>query len=570
MAFDGFVTRALVHELNEKIINGRIHKIYQPHQTDLIFHIRSTIGNVILLLSANPTYPRVQLTNETYVNPMEPPMFCMLLRKHLEGGIIENIEQVSNERIIHLDLKNKSELGDIQNKRLIIEIMGRHSNIILINKDTNLIIDGINHVTPSISSYRQVLPGREYVTPPDQKKMNPLLITEADFLSHLYLNEGKIDNQLIHTFEGMSPSVAREILHQSGLPTKENLWRTFSQWMDSCRNHAYQPTITYSERADFSILPLTHLNGETERFVEISSCLEKFYFEKAKRDTVRQKVQDLSKLLLIEKNKNEKKIEHLNEDLRQADEAEKYKLYGEMITAHMHTMKRGDSEVEVINYYDENQALIKIPLDIMKTPSENAQQYFKKYNKLKNSLSFIEEQLETTKQEIIYLDTLITQIENADISDLEDIRSELVEQGYLRQRGKIVKRKNKNPEIEQYLSTEGVPIYVGKNNLQNEFLTHRFANSTDTWLHTKDIPGSHVVIKGRDFGEQTLMEAATLSAYFSKAKHSSQVPVDYTLIKYVKKPNGAKPGFVIYENQKTLYITPDVKLVERLKMKKNT
>ncbi len=498
MAFDGFVTHALVHELKEKIIHGRIHKIYQPHQTDLIFHIRSSKGNVSLLLSANPTFPRVHLTNETYLNPKEPPMFCMLLRKHLEGGLIENIEQISHERIIHIDMKTKSEVGDIQNKRLILEIMGRHSNIILINKDTNLIIDGINHVTPSISMYRQVLPGRAYVAPPDQQKMNPLLVTEDEFRMHLHLNEGKVDKQLVNSYEGMSPSVAREILYRANLPTEENLWAAFSEWMETCRNHQYQPTIIYSDRPDFSILPLSHVKGEPESFTEMSVCLEKFYSEKAKRDTVRQKVQDFSKLLYIEKNKNKKKIEHLFEDLNLAKEAEKFKLYGEMITAHMHLMKRGDSVVEMVNYYDENQGLIKIPLDIMKTPSENAQQYFKKYSKLKTSLSFIDEQLEATKQEILYLDTLITQIENADFQDLEDIRQELVEQGYLRQRGKMDRRKNKNPEIEQYMSSEGIPIYVGKNNRQNEYLTHRLANSSDTWLHTKDIPGSHVVIKGRN------------------------------------------------------------------------
>ncbi|MFV9509944.1 Rqc2 family fibronectin-binding protein [Tepidibacillus sp. LV47] len=567
MPFDGFVTRALIHELREKLIHGRIHKIYQPHPSDLLLHIRSHKDNQSLLLSANPTYPRVYLTKENFLNPLEPPMFCMLLRKHLEGGIIENITQVSHERIIHIDVKTKGELGDIQNKRLIVEIMGKHSNIILINSDTNIIIDGIHHVTPAISSYRQVLPGKEYVAPPDQQKINPLEVTQEKFLAKLQFNQGKLDKQLVNQFEGMSPSVAREILYRAGLPTKENLWKAFLEWMEKARNHEYQPTIVYSDRPDFSILPLTHLQGERESFSEISLCLEKFYSAKAKRDMVKQKMQDLSKILINEKNKNEKKIGYLHKDLEQAKEAEKFKLYGELITAHMYMIKRGDSEVEVINYYDENQGLIKIPLDPLKTPSENAQHYFKKYNKLKNSLSIIKQQIKETKKEIEYLDTLLTQIENADLADLEDIRNEMVEQGYLRGRGKVDRRKNKNPEIEQYRSSEGVPIYVGKNNRQNEYLTHRLAHSTDTWLHTKDIPGSHVVIRGKDFGEQTLLEAATLAAYFSKAKHSSQVPVDYTLIKYVKKTSGAKPGFVIYENQKTLYITPDEKIIERLKVK---
>ncbi len=566
MPFDGFVTRALVHELEQEIIHTRIHKIYQPHQSDLVLHLRGKGNASSLIISANPTYPRLYLTDKSFVNPIEPPMFCMLLRKHLEGGIIENIQQIDLERIIHLDIRVRDELGDLQLKRLIIEIMGRHSNIILINPETNLIIDGIHHVNAAISSYRQVLPGREYKAPPEQNKINPLEANQEQFLSSLRFNEGKLDKQLVDSFTGLSPAIAKEILYQAVLPTKEKLWNAFKQWMEQTKGHHYQPSIVNGEqKADFSIFPLTYIKGETNSLSSINQCLAMFYEQKAERDTVRQKALDLSKIVQIEKNKNEKKIEHLLQDLTQAKDAATYQLYGELITAHLHLVKRGDKEVTVINYYDENQREMTIPLDPIKSPSDNAQAYFKKYNKLKTSLTYIDREQKKTKAELEYLDTILTQLENANVKDIEDIREELTEQGYLKAKKKINRRKNKKPEIESFTSSEGMTIYVGKNNYQNEYLTHHLAASNDTWLHTKNIPGSHVVIRSKEFDEQTLYEAAMLASYFSKAKLSSQVPVDYTLIKYVKKPNGAKPGFVIYDNQKTLYVTPDENLVKQLR-----
>lgn len=569
MAIDGFVTRAIVHELSKEIINGRIHKIYQPHQTDLVFSIRSFGKNHSLLISANPTYPRIHLTDKNYINPQEPPMFCMLLRKHIEGGIIEDIRQIDLERIIQIDIKVRDELGDLHTKRLIIELMGRHSNIILLNPENGVILDGIVHVTPAISSYRQILPGRQYISPPEQNKINPLKTTKEQFTSLIDFNGGKIDKQLVDLFTGTSPSIAKEILFEAKLPTKENLWNAFHSWMVKAEKNEYQPTIvTNKDKSDFSIFPLKHISEAGETFESINKCLDVFYSYKAERDTVRQKAADLSKFLINEKEKNEKKITYLLQDIEDAKEAEKYKLYGELVTANMHQIKRGDKVATVINYYSEDQAEISIVLDPIKNPSENAQAYFKKYNKLKNSLNYIEGQIAKTNEEIEYLDAILTQLESANTNDIEDIREELSEQGYLRDRKKQNRKKSKNPEIEQFVSTEGITIYVGKNNKQNEYLTHKLATPNDTWLHTKDIPGSHVVIKAKDYGDKTLAEAAMLAAYYSKAKHSSQVPVDYTLIKHVKKPNGAKPGFVIYENQKTIYVTPEENLTNELKRKR--
>lgn len=567
MALDGLVVRAIVNELQE-LVGTRILKIYQPHDTDLILIIRGYGKNFNLLISANPTYPRIHLTNRNYTNPMEPPMFCMLLRKHLEGGIIEGITQIDNERIIHMDVKVRDELGDTQTRRLIIEIMGKHSNIILINPEKNLILDGINHVTAAISSYRQVLPGKEYLSPPQQDKVNPLLASEEQFFSLIKLNEGRIDKQIVDRFTGLSPVIAKEILHNSKLPTKENLWNAFSNLMVMMKENEYWPAIVSGEKTDFSIVPLTHLQGEITQFSSINSCLEEFYDRKADRDTIRQKTYDLGRFLINEKHKNEKKLENLLQDIDEAKKADDFKLYGELLTANLYQIKRGDKEALVPNYYTEEQTRIAIPLDPTRSPAENAQYYYKKYNKLKNSLNYIEEQQQLAINEILYLDSILTQLESANVEDINDIREELVEQGYLKERKRNQRKKNKNPIIEQYTSTEGITIYVGKNNKQNEYLTNKLASSSDTWLHTKDIPGSHVVIKAREFTEATLSEAAMLAAYYSKAKYSSQVPVDYTLIKYVKKPNGSKPGFVIYENQKTIFVTPDEKLVDQLKVKK--
>lgn len=293
--------------------------------------------------------------------------------------------------------------------------------------------------------------------------------------------------------------------------------------------------------------------------------MEDYFNLKAERDIVKQKTSDLSKLLQNERHKNKKKIEYLLKDLENTKEAGKFKLYGELITANLHQIQQGQKEAEVINYYDEEQKKIIIPLDPLKTASKNAQMYFKKYNKLKSGISYIQQQLTKTREEINYLDSVLAVLENASLNDIEEIREELVEEGYLKEKKKHVQKKKDKPKIEQFLSSEGHTIYVGKNNKQNEYLVQKIASANDTWLHTKDIPGSHVVIKAKDFSDKTLFEAAMLAAYFSKAKHSSQVPVDYTLVKHVKKPSGAKPGFVIYENQKTVFVTPDQELIEKLK-----
>lgn len=570
MSFDGLMTRAIANELNEEITTGRISRVYQPFRTELVFTVRAKGKNHTLLLSANPNFARIHLTNEKYDNPKEPPMFCMLLRKHVEGGIIEKIEQVEMERIIIVHLKSKDELGDTSYKQLIIEIMGRHSNIILVDKKENKIIDSIKHVTLAQSSVRTVLPGQTYTFPPAQEKVNPLEIDHTQLLRKLNFNLGKMETQLVQQFAGLSPLLAKEIIYRAGLVNQANVSKSFFEVMEPIRKGHYQPQMTADgDKELFYLIPLQHLKGERKTFSTVSELLDRFYYGKGERDRVKQQAYDLERFLKNELEKNKKKIKKLEKTLVDAEKAQKYQKYGELLTANLHLIKRGDKEADVIDYYDENGATITIALDPKKAPSENAQQYFKKYTKAKNSVQVVQEQIEKTLEEITYLEQLIQQMEAAAPKDIEEIREELMEEGYIRrrQKGQKKKKKQEKPQIEQYNSSSGIPILVGKNNKQNEYLTNRLARQDEIWLHTKDIPGSHVVIRSTDPDEVTLTEAAIIAAFYSKARQSSSVPVDYTKIRYVKKPNGAKPGFVIYDNQATVYVTPDEDLVLNLRDK---
>jgi predicted ribosome quality control (RQC) complex YloA/Tae2 family protein len=566
MAFDGIVTRAAAHEL-ATLVTGRITKVYQPTDTEIVLQIRSRNGNKRLLLSASHSFPRIHITKKEYQNPLEPPMFCMLLRKYCEGAIIESITQAGMERIIHIDIKSRDELGDDRRKRLVLEIMGRHSNLILLDPETGLIHDGLHHVTPAISQHRVVLPGRPYVAPPPQDKTNPLTADYNDFIRLIDLNQGKISRQIVAKFSGISPLIADEIVYRAGPSTREALWKAFESIMEPVKNNEYVPNIQFGDKAAFSVTQLTQFtSGTNEIFGTVSGCLEVFYHGKAQRDAVKQKLHDLIRFVSNERSKNAKKIEKLKQTLEEAEDAKRFQQFGELITANIYQLERGQTEANVLNYYEEDAPIMSIPLDPALTPSENAQAYFKKYTKAKNSLAILGDQIEHARQEIAYFDTILQQIEGAGLQDIEEIRDELIEQGYIRARHVRNNRKTKPkaPVIEQYKSSEGIPIYVGKNNRQNDHLTGKVAGSQDTWLHTKDIPGSHVVIKSDSYGEETLHEAAQLAAYFSKGRESSQVPVDYTLVRHVKKPKGAKPGFVIYEQQKTLFVTPDESVIRNL------
>ncbi|WP_256761522.1 NFACT family protein [Cohnella sp. WQ 127256] len=578
MSLDGIVTRALVHEL-QTCVKARIHKIYQPTDNELLLHIRGQGINGKLLLSAHPSMPRIHWTEQTWANPQEPPMFCMLLRKYCEGGVIEAIRQVGLERIVEIDIRHRDELGDSSFKTIVLEIMGRHSNLILLDPVTGIIHDGIRHVTPAISSHRVVLPGSLYVSPPSQDKVNPLDESQASYEAMLaqftqFHNADQqdrlnsISSALLNAYTGLSPLLTREIAYRA-TEQQQSDWSIFEKVMKQVSLHEYEPNIVVTDegKALFSAIALTQAQGEIQTFASMHECLDVFYREKASRDLVRQRTTDLNRFLLNEMAKNEKKLLKLKDTLKEANEADLVRRLGELLTAHLHAFKRGDKSVDVIDYYEEDQPTRSIALDHLLTPNENAQRYFRKYNKLKNSRTIVTEQIQSTMTEMEYLASVLQGLESATPNDIGEIREELIEQGYIRERGlkRGMKKKKKNtPSILCYTSSEGIPIYVGKNNTQNDYVTNRLAMSSDTWLHTKDIPGSHVLIRSVEFGEATLHEAAVLAAYYSKAKASSSVPVDYTRIRNVRKPNGAKPGFVIYDGQKTLFVTPDESLIQQM------
>jgi predicted ribosome quality control (RQC) complex YloA/Tae2 family protein len=566
MSFDGLFTRAMTQELSQSIESGRINKIHQPYKNEIIFIVRANGKNHKLLLSAHPSYSRVQLTEESYENPTVPPMFCMLLRKHLEGYMIESISQVGLDRIIVFEIKGRNEIGDISYKKLIVEIMGRHSNIILVDKDRNMILDSIKHISPSINSHRTVLPGHEYVMPPQQNKKNPFESTDEDILRSIDFNSGKLDKQIVESFSGISPLFAKEVVYKAGLANQKSLPKSFFSLVDRIKKRQYNPTFKNGKKETFYLMNLEHLEGSVQTFPSLSQLLDRYFYQKASRDRVKQQGNDLERFIKNERDKNQNKIVKLEQTLNDAKQADRYQLLGELLTSNIYAAKKGMVEIEVINYYDEEGSMIKIPLNPQKSPSENAQNYFSKYQKAKNAMVIVHEQIEKAKDEIQYFEQLLQQLESALPKDIEEIREELEEEGYLRAKKTSKKKKvNHKPEVEEYTSTEGTTILVGKNNKQNDYLTNRMANKNDIWLHTKEIPGSHVVIKDENPSETTINEAANIAAYFSKARESSSVPVDYTMVKQVKKPKGAKPGFVIYEGQQTIYVTPNLDLVRSLK-----
>lgn len=566
MPFDGIVTRAVTEELKNTLKLGRISKIYQPTETEVVFTVRSQGKNHSLLLSIHPSYARFHITNDTYTNPKEAPMFCMMLRKHLSGAILESIEQKGMERIITFTLRARNEIGDQSEKLLIFELMGKHSNVILVDKEKGQILDSMKHISFSQNRHRTVLPGQPYVQPPEQNKLNPLTIQSQDLIKRLDFNAGKMEMQFVQHLQGFSPFVGKELMNRIKLGDIHVYEDKFLEIQNQLLENDYEPTIYRNNKEDFHVIPLSSFEGEQESFENVNRMLDAFYSGKAERDRVKQQSRDLYRFIQNEKKKNERKWKKHKETLKKAENANEYQRTGELLTAHLHLVSLGDKEVKVIDYYDPEQRERTITLQPNKTPSENAQHYFKMYQKLKTSKQVVEQEIEKTKEEITYLDQLLQQLDVAGEEDIEEIREELREEGYLKKQRKG-KKKNKitKPIPEIYTASDGTEILVGKNNKQNEYLTMKLARRNEIWLHTKDIPGSHVIIRSEDPSEQTLEEAAIIAAYFSKSQNSSTVPVDYTKVRHVKKPNGAKPGFVIYDNQKTVFVTPDKEIVDKLK-----
>lgn len=566
MAFDGLFTKAMVEELNEALQGGRVNKIHQPYKNEMIMVIRARGKNNKLLLSAHPSYARVQLTDMVQDNPSEPPLFCMMMRKHLDGAILENIQQNGLDRTIMFEFKGKNEIGDTSYKQLYVEIMGRHSNIILVDKEKGTMIDSIKHIPPAQNSYRTILPGSLYVNPPAQNKKNPLTADEETVLQSIDFNTGKIGKQLVASFEGLSPLISNEVAACAGLANRETIPNAFATTMKPILEKKYTPLMIDSgDKTYFYMIDLPHLKGERTKFDTLSMLLDRYYFGKAERDRVRQQGNDLERLISNELQKNRSKIHKLKRTLEEAENAGEYQRLGELLTANLYAVKKGMSEIQVLNYYDEAGSMITIPLDPRKNPADNAQKYFSRYQKAKNALIIVQEQIVKTNDEIHYFEALLQQLESASPRDIEEIREELIEEGYIKARHVKKKKKPEKPVIEEYVSSDGTLIHAGKNNRQNDYLTNKVARRDDIWLHTKDIPGSHIVIQSAEPSEETILEAAIIAAYYSKAKESSSVPVDYTKVRHVKKPSGAKPGFVIYDHQHTVYVTPDEGKVMEMK-----
>ncbi|MUV40025.1 uncharacterized protein JNUCC1_03909 [Lentibacillus sp. JNUCC-1] len=570
MPFDGIVTRAITQELQTNLLTGKINKIYQPTATELVFTVRANGKNNALLLSIHPAYARIHLTEDQYTNPAEPPMFCMLLRKHLTGAIIESIEQHEMERVLTITLKARNEIGDQTYKTLIVELMGKHSNVMLIDREEGHIIDSLKHVPMSLNRHRTIQPGHQYVLPPQQNKLNPLTVDGKTCVNKLDFNAGRIDQQIVNTLSGFSPFFAKEIVSRAGLGNQEKYVMVIDNILDSIVNNTYTPAIYIAQREDFHVLPITYITNGNQTFPNVSEMLDAFYSGKAERDRVKQKAKDLHRFLQNELKKNQRKLKIHADTLKKAERADHFQKMGELLTAHMHLVQQGDSSVTVTDYYDPEQGQVEIKLDSQKTPSENAQHFFKRYQKLKTSRKKMKSEIKKTERELNYLDQLLQQIETAGENDIEEIREELREQGYLKKQ-KRGKQKNKpvKPVPDAYYASDGTLLLVGKNNKQNEYATTKMAHRNDIWLHTKDIPGSHVIIRSNEPSMETIEEAALLAAYFSKSRQSSSVPVDYTAVKHVKKPNGAKPGFVTYDQQKTIFVTPDAATVQKMHNTKN-
>lgn len=583
MAFDGITVSAIKAEIEDKILGGRIDKVYQPEKDEIILGIRSMGQAYKLLLTSNASNPKFHFTQTNPSNPMTPPLFCMVMRKHLQSGKIIKIEQPDFDRILNIYVESLNELGDYSVKKLVLEIMGRHSNIILTDEN-NTILDCIKHIGHDTSSVREVLPGREYTLPPSQGKINTLELDNNNFNEVLENNPSfEIQSVIYKNYTGISPIAASEICYRANVNgstpvealtdiQKEIVFNKFAELVEDIKANRFYPESITNEKGktiDFSPIEMTQFNGlEIKKYTSISELIESFYANRDFAYRIGQKTQDLRKLITQNIERCIRKKDIQMQTLRSIKNRDELRLKGELLTANIYSIKKGMTTVELPNYYSENQELVAIELDSNKTPSENAQKYYKAYNKAKRTFEALKDQIKSNDEELAYLESVLTSVNNCtDEQDVKEIRRELREEGYVK-KVKNQKDKSKKHSVPlHFISQDGFDIYVGKNNIQNDELTLKFARPKDIWMHTKNIPGSHVIIvaNGQTIPDTTLNEGAMLSAFYSKAKNSSKVPVDYTEKKNVKKPNGSKPGFVIYETNKTAYITTSEEEIKKIR-----
>ncbi len=571
MAFDGITIANLVNELKETLLDGRINKIAQPEADELLLTIKTSNGQKRLYMSASASLPLIYLTEANKPSPMTAPNFCMLLRKHINNGRITAITQPKLERIIQFEIEHLDELGDLCKKYLIVEIMGKHSNIIFCNSDYR-IIDSIKHVSAQMSSVREVLPGRDYFIPDTMEKLNPLDVTFADFSQTLTAKPTGLAKAIYTSFTGVSPVVAEEICYVSGVDSsitpKElsedvlvHLYKQFTLFFDNIRGASFAPCIYYQagEPKEFSAAPLSHFGQyDVKQYDSMSNLLENYYATKNTVTRIRQKSVDLRKIVQTALERNRKKYDLQFKQLRDTENRDKYRVYGELINVYGYGLEPDAKQLECLNYYtNEN---IVIPLDNTKTPQENSQKYFDKYNKQKRTFEALTELIQETKDDITYLESVSNALDIAlSEDDLTQIKEELISAGYVKR--KFTKQKVKiNSKPFHYISSDGYHMYVGKNNIQNEELTFHFANGNDWWFHAKGCPGSHVIVKtnGDELPDRTFEEAGKLAAYYSKNRGNEKVEIDYIEKKHVKKPSGGKPGFVVYYTNYSLMIDSDI------------
>lgn len=582
MALDGLVIANVIKELNDTLLGGRINKISQPENDALVLLIKNNRSQYKLFLSANASLPLIYLTQENKPNPITAPNFCMLLRKHLNSARILSITQPGLERIIDIEIEHLNELGDVCTKHLITEIMGKHSNIIFCD-DKKMIIDSIKHISGMVSSVREVLPGRDYFIPETQDKWNPLTVDYDHFIEKVMTKPLPIAKALYTSLTGISPLIANEICHRASIDGEAStsslseieglhLYKNFERLMDDIKNNVFCPNIIYKngEPVEFSGTTLTTYDAfEKKEFESISELLEQYYAQKNTLTRIRQKSVNLRKIVSNAMERTRKKYDLQMKQLKDTDKRDKYKVYGELITAYGYNVEEGSKQMTALNYYTNEE--VTIPLDPTITPIENAKKYFDKYSKLKRTYEALTKFTEETKEELEHLESISAALDIAlQEEDLIQLKEELMEYGYMKRKflsKKDAKKQKNTSKPFHYISSDGFHMYVGKNNFQNDELTFKFAVGNDWWFHAKGMAGSHVIVKtnGEELPDRTFEEAGKLAAYYSKARELTKAEIDYTEKKNVKKPNGGKPGFVVYYTNYSLIIEPDITGIEEVK-----
>ncbi len=572
MAFDGMTVAAIRHEFDNKLTGGRIAKIIQPEPDELILTVKNNAVTYRVLLSASASLPLAYLMSDNKQAPMNAPNYCMLLRKHLAGGRITAITQPGLERVLKIGVEHRDELGDPKEWQLVIELMGKHSNIILVNQE-NKIVDAIKRVSFNVSSVREVLPGREYFIPQTQNKFDPLDVSEASFREIIRNRDLPLFKAIYLSFTGLSPVFAEELCYEAGLDSDmaanaiddlslTHLQHIFADRMTAIRDGEFTPVIVYKDKDPFEFAALELQQFRTLRkvsFESISALIENYYAEKELRTRIRQRSADLRRVINTAIERNARTLNLQEKQMHDTEKREKYRIYGELLNTYGYSLEPGAKVLEAVNYY--NNEPTKVPLDPMLSPSENAKKYFERYNKLKRTAEALEVRIKETEEDIAHLESIATALDIArDEKDLDEIRQEMSDFGYIKHKAGTGKKRSQAAKPLHFISSDGFDMYVGKNNYQNEEVTFKIASGSDWWFHANDLPGSHVIVKGngRELPDRTFEEAGRLAAFFSKAKTSPKVEIDYTLRKNLRKPTGGRPGFVVYYTNYSLIAEPDI------------